>query len=57
MATVPDPALELEGLPWLEAARGLIDHVLVGDVMPQPWISGARQLVERAEWFFERAAA
>ncbi len=56
MNTVPDPALELEALARLAGARDLLNHVLGGDVVPQPWTTDARRLVERAERLFEVAA-
>lgn len=55
--TVPDAALHLEGLARLEGARTLIDYILVGHVTAQPWAGAARQLVEKAEFFFEKGVA
>ena len=52
-STVRDPSLELEALVRLAGARDLLDHVLLGDVVPQPWTSAARDLVAQAERFFE----
>jgi hypothetical protein len=45
----PDPDLELEALVRLAGARDLLDHVVVGDVVPQALVIAARQLVEKAE--------
>ena len=53
--TVPQADLELEALIRISAARDLLDHVLIGDVVPEPWTSGARALVERAERLLEVA--
>ncbi len=54
--TVAHHALELEALARLAGARDLIHHVVGGDVLPQPWTTAARHLVEQAERFLEVAA-
>ncbi len=51
-----DHDLEQEALVRLSAARDLVEHVLVGDVRPQPWTAAARKLIEQAEWLLQVAA-
>lgn len=38
------------------AARDLVEHVLEGHVIPQPWLDGARRLIAQAEVMLEAAA-
>ncbi len=54
--TVAQAALELEALVRLGAARDLIEYVLAGAVVHQPWTAGARGLIERAAFLLEMAA-
>lgn len=48
--------LELEAMLRLRAARDLVEYVLQGHVVPQPWLEGARGLIALAETMLEAAA-
>jgi hypothetical protein len=46
-----DTAAELEALVFATAARDLLDHMLIGDVLSLEAIRAARRLLDRAERF------